>query len=115
MKQIIEITDNPKQVFSFQLDNGGLITIRLYFIESQIGWFFDIEYQGITTNCRRLTNCPNLLSDKINILPFGVACTVEDGQEPWFIDDFVTGRVKFYILNEDDVKYVEENIYGKIF
>lgn len=115
MKEIVEITNNPKQMFSFQLDNGGLITIRLYYIESQIGWFFDLEYDGIVSNCHRLTNSPNIIREARNIFPFGIACSVSDGQEPYFLDDFVNGRVQFYVLDKDDVEYIEETVYGKIF
>lgn len=115
MQRITNITDTPKQEISFILDDGSMIIIRLYFISSQIGWFFDLEYNGITSNCRRLTNSPNIIRDKINIFPFGIGCTVSDGQEPWFVDDFSKGRVNLYILDKDDVAYVEKEVYGKVF
>lgn len=114
MRRITEISNEPKQEMSFQLDDGSLITLRFYFVDSQIGWFMDVEYKGTITNGRRITNCPNILRDKKNIYPFGVACTIDDGEEPWFIDDFQTGRANLYILDESDVQYVEEEIYGKV-
>jgi hypothetical protein len=42
--------------------------------------------------------------------PESVACVVSDGYEPWFKDDFSTGRVKLYVLNQIDVVEVERII-----
>lgn len=115
MKKLTDITDNPKQEMSVLLDDGKMVIIRLYYIESQIGWFFDVEYEGIVSTCHRVTNSPNIMREKINIYPFGIGCSVTDGQEPWFINDFSVGRASLYVLSKEDVKYMETNIYGKIF
>lgn len=115
MQRITNITETPKQEMSVILDDGSVLILRLYYISSQIGWFFDIEYAGIRSNCRRLTNSPNIIRDKINVFPFGIGCTVTDGQEPWFVDDFSKGRVNLYILSKEDVVQVEKEVYGKIF
>lgn len=74
----------------------------------------NVEYEGISTNCRRITNSPNLLRDKKNIYPFGIACSVEDGEEPWFLSDFKNGRATLYFMNKNDVRYVEEELYGEV-
>lgn len=115
MKEITEISDNPKQQFSFQLENGKLITIKLYFISSQIGWFFDLEYEGVASNCHRVTNTPNIIREKRNIYPFGIGCSITDGEEAWFVDDFSTRRASLYVLEKDNVELVEKELYGKIF
>ena len=115
MYKITNITDNPKQQFSFPTDNGKLIKLKLYFISSQIGWFFDVEYDGIVSTCHRVTNCPNIIREKKNIFPFGIACSVNDGQEPWFVDDFLTGRATLYIVPYNEVLFIEKEVYGKVF
>lgn len=114
MRKIDTISNEPKQEMSFQTEDGKIIILRFYYVSSQIGWFMDVEYEGTITNCRRITNCPNLLRDKKNIYPFGIACTVEDGEEPWFLDDFKNDRVGVYVLDKSDVEYIEKDIYGKI-
>ena len=32
--------------------------------------------------------------------------------EPFKQDDFSSGRINMYVLNSDDVQYLESNIYG---
>lgn len=115
MQQITNITSEPKQSLIVRLDNGETATLQLEFVESQMGWFFSVFYNDEGSTCHRVTNCPNIIRECKNTLPFGIACTVEDGQEPYFIDDFSTGRATLYVLNADDVKYVESEIYGQIF
>lgn len=114
MKKISNITSNPKQKFSFPTNDGKIITIKLYFISSQIGWFFDIEYDGNVSLCRRVTNCPNIIRDKKNIFPFGIACSVSDGEEVWFANDFSSGRATLYIMTKNEVEYIERSLYGKV-
>ena len=115
MREISGITDSPKQRFSVMSDDGKMIEIKLYFISSQIGWFFDVEYDGIVSNCHRLTNCPNILREKQNIFPFGIGCSVSDGEEPWFLNDFISGRVTLYLMSKEDVETIERDLYGKVF
>jgi hypothetical protein len=114
MKQINILTSYPKQSLSVRLDNGKSLKLKFEYIESQIGWFFDVEYGDYKSTCHRLTNCPNLLRQSQNIYPFGLGCVVSDGAEPYFVDDFSTGRVKVFVLNEEEVETVEKEIYGKV-
>lgn len=115
MKEIKGITDNPKQQLSFQVNDGNVVNMKLYFLENEIGWFFDIEYEGTSSLCHRLTNAPNIIRECRNIFPFGIGCSVIDGQEPYFADDFTSGRAILYALDKEDVEYVEKTVYGKIF
>lgn len=115
MQQIIDITAEPKQELFVRLNNGKIIHLKLEYVDSQIGWFMDIDYDNIVSTCHRITNAPNIIREKLKIFPFGIGCSVEDGQEPFFIDDFFTGRASLYVLSKEDVEYVEKNYYGKIF
>lgn len=115
MKAITNISNKPKQQFSFQTSDGKILTIWLYYISNQIGWFFDLEYDGIKSNCHRVTNSPNIIREKQNIYPFGVGCSVSDGEEPWLLDDFASGRATLYLMTKEDVKIIERSLYGKVF
>jgi len=115
MQQVIDITAEPKQELYVKLNEGGIIKLKLEFIDSQIGWFMYIDYNDVKSNCHRITNTPNIIREKMNIYPFGIGCSVSDGQEPFFIDDFSTGRAQLFVLSRDEVEYVEKELYGKIF
>lgn len=115
MQQILNISQEPKQKLNLSLDNGTQITVVLEYVPSQIGWFFTVTSSIGNTYCRRITNCPNLLRDKQNTMRFGIACIVEDGGEPYFIDDFVNGNAKLYVLNYNELQYIGKTKYGKIF
>lgn len=114
MKQLTNITSRPKQQFDVRLDDGTAVNIKMSYSAINRAWFMDIEYNGYISTCHQITNCPNIIRESQNILPFGIACAVNDGFEPWFVDDFSTGRANLYILNKDEVKEVEQTIYGKV-
>ena len=111
MKQITSISNDAKQSMSFVLDNGEKINISLVYLESQLGWFISIIYgEVLTINNRRVVTSPNFLRAFRDILPFGISCTADNGQEPILIDTFSDGRCKLYVLNETDVEYVETTV-----
>lgn len=115
MQKITSITEQPKQKLFVRLKNGNNITLYLEYVASQIGWFLSFEYDGYVSNSHRITNCYNIIRECQNTVPFGIACTVEDGQEPYFLDDFKEGRAGLYILSKNEVAYVEKTYYGKVF
>lgn len=111
MQQLTNITDEPKQEMNVRLDNGDIITLRFEYVASQLGWYLDIIYNDFESTFHRITNCPNMIRQWRRILPFGIACTVKEESEPYFIDDFKNGRASFYVLSESDVQYVENTFY----
>ena len=111
MKQLKSITDDPKQTMNFVLENGEKINIILEYLESQYGWFISIVYGEILTiNNRRIVTSPNFMRAFRDVIPFGMSCVCSDGQEPIYLDDFSSERCKLYILNTDDVYYVENSV-----
>lgn len=112
MKKINTITDAPNQNIVMVLDDGSKINMILNYFSNQQGWFFSLNYNNnqFKTGLRRLVMSPNLLSAFQNIIPFGMAVTTTDGYEPVFIDDFISGRASFYVLNQTDVSSIQELI-----
>lgn len=107
MRQITGLSIDAKQEFKIQIEDGGVAIFNFYYLQSQIGWFFDITYGNFKSTGLRLVNSPNVLDAYFNILRFGLMVNVPDGAEPYFVDDFITGRVNLYILSESEVKQVE--------
>jgi hypothetical protein len=111
MQQITGLSASPKQEFKVQIESGDIAIFNFYYLQSQIGWFFDIEYGNFKSTGLRLVNSLNVLSPYFNILRFGLMVEVPDKAEPYFLDDFISGRVNLYILSESEVKQIEETYY----
>lgn len=109
MKLIDALTSDANQSVSVVLDDGTKVDLTFNYKESQQGWFYTLVYGAVLTiNNRRLVNSPNMLRQFRGILPFGIACIVNDGLEPVYIDDLSNGRVSVYIMNPTDVATVED-------
>ena len=73
---------------------------------------YDFTYNNYTSKGNRVVLTPNALRHLKNIIPFGIAFMAEGNVEPFDITDFASGRVGMYILNQEEVKEIESNIYG---
>lgn len=113
MKQITELSSEPKQTIRVLLPTKELLQLNLEFKPNQNGWFFGFTYGATTIGNLRLTARMNILREYQNTLPFGLACVTNDGLEPWFLQDFTTGRVKMYVLTPTEVQTIENDIYVK--
>lgn len=103
MKQITSITNDPNQILSIVLDDGTKVNMNLNFWPAQLGWYYSLSYGDFIVNNRRMVNSPNMLRQFRTIIPFGLCCTVLDGYEILYQDDFTSGRVSLYALNANDV------------
>ena len=112
MQKITDIGADAKQKFKFQISNGKLAEFTLYFSETQRCWFLDLVYGDFTTKGLRIVNSINMLSPYKNILRFGLACMVNDGYEPWFKDDFKTGRASLAITSYEEMLLLERYTYA---
>lgn len=116
MYRIMDLNGQPKQQIKVIVANNRVLKIDFTYSENQKCWFFDFDYNNgkFISKGHKLSNCPNIIRQYKNTLPFGIACYVIDGLEPWFLNDFVTGRVQFYILEKAEVQSLEQNLYGKV-
>ncbi len=112
MKLLNKINSDPRQQFTLVGDKGEQISFLLYYLQSQTGWFFDIAYGEFALSGARLTTHPNILRNYNNNIPFGLACVSEDGDEPLYIDDFSTNRIRLYLLSAADVEVVESEFFS---
>lgn len=109
MRIINAISNSPNQQIVLVLDDGTKLSMTLNYLANQQGWFYSLNYNNSqwVVNNRRIVTSPNMLRAFRNIIPFGLAITCSDGNEPVFIDDFSDGRVKLYLLDASDVLTVE--------
>lgn len=104
MYLIQQITDSPLQQQSLLLYNGNILSITLYFIPMQQGWFLtNLTYSSFILNGTRVTVNPNILNQYQNILPFGLGCFTKLNREPTLQQDFSSGNFNLYILNQNEV------------
>lgn len=112
MRQITEISSEPKQRFDIVTEDNQTFELKLEYSDQQEGWFYSITFGILTINNSRIVTGTNILRAYKNILPFGISILTDDLSEPTRIDDFSTQRVKFFILNQDEVKGVETDFYN---
>lgn len=114
MKQILEFTADPYQTAQIPLeDTNGTASITLYWAPTQQSWYFDISYNNIVSNGNKLCLGPNILRCFSSLLPFGLMVVGSNLLEPYKIDDFVTQRVRVFVLNSTEVKQFERLVYNE--
>lgn len=111
MIKLTDLNDNAKQKFFLPLDLQEKVQFRLYFMPTQSAWFFDFNYKDREFNGNKLVLGANILRMYKNIIPFGLMVSADFHIEPFKLDDFSSGRVKLYVLEKEDVSFVE----GKVF
>lgn len=97
----------PKQFNSIKLPDNSTFIFNLNYKSLTNGWYFDLIYKTFTLKGIKITNNINILNVFKNILPFGLSIIVLDGGEAWYLDDFASGRVEIYLLNETEVEGIE--------
>lgn len=112
MRIITEVGQEPNQKLNLIGENNERIDFVLRYKPSQQAWYFDISYESFSVNGIKVVNSPNLLRQYENIIPFGLGCSVTDGTDPYFIDDFTDGRATLALLNEADIQQIEEELFS---
>lgn len=112
MKLITSLTNHPNQLHTLVLENNETATFRLFYCGRMQEWYYDLAYNNITINGRKVVLTLNSLRQFRNNIPFGLAFFSDSSIEPFQIDDFSNGRVKMAILNKEEVAQVEEMIYN---
>ncbi len=113
MNLITGLTDDPAQNATVTLPDGSTAILSLNYSPQQLGWFFGVQYptNGFNVTGQRLCTFPNVLQQFQNAIPFGVACITVDGSEPTGEETFVDGTTDLYLLNSNDVAYVNDVVF----
>ena len=98
----------PTQKFQTSLADGTVAYFTLTY-RPRIGfWYLDVKYLSREYNGFKLANVPNLLQQFDLNLPFGVFISVSDGGEPVLINDFISGRCQFCVLEAADLVLLDD-------
>lgn len=109
--QEITITENSTiQIVNSKSEN---YTGYINYNSSRQGWFLDLESENFKIYGLRITSVPNMLRQWQDRLGFGLCVITENNSEPFFMEDFNTGRAKIYLLNPDDL-FIQDLVYGQI-
>ena len=112
MKVLSGIRATGQQKFLTSADNGDIIEIILYFQSRTNTWKMDVSCNDFDLKGLRIYHLPNILNQYENIIPFGIGVIIDDGGEPFLINDFSTGRVQLAILTPDEVDAVDAFYVG---
>lgn len=108
MYAIPNISSDPIQAINLVLPDGeNTAKVTLRYLENDQAWYMDLEYQATIINGLRVCSNPNLLRQWRKILPFGLGCFTLDNSDPYFIDDFTTGRCGLLLLSQAEVDNFE--------
>jgi len=107
LKVLSGIRATGQQKLLTSADNGDVIEIILYFQSRTNTWKMDITSGDFDLKGLRISHVLNLLCQYNNIIPFGIGVIIDDGGEPFLINDFSTGRVQLAILTSDEVAAVD--------
>ncbi len=114
MYELTQLGNEPKQQLEMILANQEQVRLYFEYKANQLGWFFSFEYDNEKYQNIRLTTSYNTLRAYRNWLPFGLRCDTTDDEEPMYIDDFLIGYAKVYLLTKQDVQAIEGNYYKKV-
>jgi hypothetical protein len=116
MYLIQQVTSDANQKQTLILPDGTSLTLTIYFIPLQYGWFItSLVYGNFTLNGLRITVNPNMLRQFKNQIPFGLACYANgNSREPSQQKDFSSGAFSLYILDAAEVAQYEEILAGNV-
>ena len=108
-------TNDPIQQVKIQLPNNTSFVLKLQYNALINGWYADIIYNtaNFTLLGIKITNNLNILHNFRNKLGFGLSFVISDNGELWYKDDFLSGRVQVYLLDNADISSLE-NVYNNV-
>lgn len=113
---IQQVTQDPLQKQTLILPDGTSLTLTIYFVPMQYGWFItSLVYGSFTLTGLRITVSPNMLRQFKNQIPFGLACYANAsglGREPSQQEDFSSSAFSLYLLDQAEVAQYEEILMG---
>jgi hypothetical protein len=112
MQQITNLSDEADQLTKVVLADGSVVTFELTYISAIERWAFSVVHTTLTLNGSILCAGPNVLRDFRNIIPFGLGCYSTDGADPFYIEDFLSGRITLYVLDASEVAFFESAVFG---
>lgn len=111
MRQISEFTNDARQHHVIVLDDNSTVDLTLQYCPRPQAWYFDLIYKDIKIYGCQIVNGYRLLRQWKNLINFDFMVQSLDGQDPFLLSDFVSGRTNVFLLNSTDIAVVEQEIY----
>lgn len=119
MIALTNLTNAAKQFTTVKLADGTTLALTFAYQGATQRWTVSVSRLNFTALNVGLCVQPNLLRAFRNTQPFGLACLSQNGADPFDINDFSSGRVAVYVLdntsNQNEVDEVERDIFGSSF
>ncbi len=112
MLLISNLSDEADQISKVVLDDGSVAAFEFFYRPAIERWMMSVSHPDLVVNLINLCAGPNVLRSWRNVIPFGLACVSTDGADPFYIEDFASGRITLYVLNQAEVAAVEATVFG---
>jgi hypothetical protein len=116
MIPLSNLTADAHQQTTVLLEDKTSVVVSLDFLPAVQQWNVSVEAAPFIARNITLAVHPNLLRSFRRTQNFGLACVAPDGVDPFDINDFQTGRVKLYVLDNTDgytdVDTVEDTVFS---
>jgi hypothetical protein len=112
MQQITNLSDEASQLTKVVLADGSVATFQFLYNAAVERWGFSVSHPDIECDGMILCAGANVLRMFRNTIPFGLGCYSTDGADPFYIEDFASGRITLYVLDESEVEFFETAVYG---
>ena len=113
MKQIATLSSDADQLVYMILDDGTTLSLEFVYRPAIQRWSLSLVHSKLTLNGYNLCLGPNILRQWKKLVPFGLAVTSTDGEDPVDVSDFESGRISVFLLSEDETAQVESEILGR--
>ena len=108
MNIVDNITSYPLQQLGLSLPSGDKAILTLKYMPRLLAWYMYLTYGNITLSNRRVYASPNMLLQWDKVFPFGLACFSNDGSDPYYLNDFETGRCGLLLLDSTETASYED-------
>ncbi len=112
MKLISNLSNEASQLTKVVLADGSVATFSFVYNAAVERWAFSVSHPDIECDGMVLCAGANVLRMFRNKIPFGLGCYSTDGADPFYIEDFASGRITLYVLDEPEVEFFETAVYG---
>lgn len=111
MLYINKITNDPSQQISLTGIPGITIDMTLRYLPRMQMWMMGLSYNDVVINGIIVVTAANMLRQFKNNIPFGIACLMANGLDPYNQNDFATQAANLYLLNSDEVEQLEAGMF----
>ena len=114
MQKITVLSNDAYELVFMTLTDGSSLQLEFVYRPRIQRWHLNVVHPFLTLNGYNLCVSPNILRPWKNTIPFGIAVTSTDGQDPVDINDLINGRVSIFILQPNEIAMIESEILAPI-